>query len=107
MKKKYVFAVAGLITAALITFLFMKPSQLADASRGSLSETETRRVEEDSIPGRESSHAKQRVSDWASKASDEIYRNFHDTKSRAETGDAAAQRQLAEGGLNLQVQHVS
>lgn len=33
---------------------------------------------------------------WASESSDQIDRHFHDTRNRAESGDPAAQRELAE-----------
>ncbi|WP_253254444.1 hypothetical protein [Xanthomonas arboricola] len=96
MKKAYIFSAVGLVAAGLVIFLLMKPSPLADASGASSGQAEARRADELSIPGRGNSATSQQVSDWASKPSDELYRNFHDTKSRAEAGDAAAQRQLAE-----------
>ncbi|MFS8431237.1 hypothetical protein JH270_19790 [Xanthomonas campestris pv. raphani] len=73
----------------------MRPSLLADAPRGSSGQAEAHRAEEALIPRRGNSVINQQVADWASKPSDEIYRNFHDTKSRAEAGDATAQRELA------------
>ncbi|MCC8537324.1 hypothetical protein ACDH70_18445 [Xanthomonas axonopodis pv. poinsettiicola] len=37
-----------------------------------------------------------RLEDWASASSEQIDRDFHDTRNRAESGDPVAQRQLAE-----------
>ncbi|WP_227479838.1 hypothetical protein [Xanthomonas vasicola] len=96
MKKTHVFTAVGLVAAGLATFLLMKPSPPADASRGSSDQAVARRADEVSIPRSGSSAINQQASDWASKPSDELYRNFHTTKSRAEAGDAAAQRRLAE-----------
>lgn len=95
MKKTHVFTAVGLVAAGLATFLLMKPSPPADASRGSSDQAVARRADEVSIPRSGSSAINQQASDWASKPSDELYRNFHTTKSRAEAGDAAAQRRLA------------
>ncbi|WP_225042017.1 hypothetical protein [Xanthomonas campestris] len=96
MRKAYIFTAVGLFAAGLATFLLMKPSPLADVSHGSSGQAEALRAQQASISAGGKSAINQQVSDWASKPSDEIYRNFHDTKSRAEAGDAAAQRQLAE-----------
>ncbi len=96
MKKAYLVAAAGLLAAAVVALLLMKASPAVDTSRNSAEQGDARSAEEASTAGRGNNNIKQQASDWASKPSDEIYRNFHDTKTRAEAGDAVAQRQLAE-----------
>ncbi|CAD7378228.1 hypothetical protein X12_001142 [Xanthomonas arboricola] len=95
MKKTYMLSAAGLVAAGLLTFLFFKSTRAVDTSLH-LSDASTNTASE--VPARSghSSAIAQKSTDWASKPSDEIYRSFHETKSRAEAGDPIAQRQLAE-----------
>ncbi|WP_235801480.1 hypothetical protein [Xanthomonas citri] len=86
----------GLVAAALLTFLIFKSPSLTSVSSDAGNEASARKANVAQNARVGGSSITQQSATWASKPSDEIYRNFHETKGRAEAGDAVAQRQLAQ-----------
>ncbi|WP_234706282.1 hypothetical protein [Xanthomonas citri] len=97
MKKIYVLSAATLVSACLLMFLFFRPAwDMASSPAAAASVKNAKSLSDKSALNGNRSTATHQSQSWASMSAAEINRTFHDTKNRAEAGDPAAQRQLAE-----------
>ncbi|MCS3807766.1 hypothetical protein [Xanthomonas sp. 4461] len=94
MKKIYIFSIAAIIALGFFSLLIFNRGQGHSQLTGKNESVENTERKDD--PSNEAAVVARQPSNWASKPSSEIDRDFNELKSRAETGDPIAQRQLAE-----------